>query len=207
MNKKTIILCTQLEGGGAQRAAYKLSNEFNKHGIVTENWFLYKKRDNFMGLGKTVVFLERPIASKWDYLKICRDFYLKLRKEKPDAIITFTHYANVLGLLVAFMAGVKVRVASHRNPSWGDMSKMLIMIDYLFAKWGIYTAITAVSKSTKETFRYYPKKVFDKIVVINNGLQKVQNTASKSEARSSLGLCQEVFLIGAIGRLSRQKNH
>ncbi|MFS0489345.1 glycosyltransferase family 4 protein [Leadbetterella byssophila] len=204
---KIVILCTQLEGGGAQRAAYRLSGELNKLGNDAENWFFYKKRDNFKNLSVTRVFLDRPIKSILDYLKISFKYYRAIKKERPDAIIAFTHYSNVLGLFLAYCAGIKIRIASHRNPSWGDMSKLLQKVDSLFASAGIYTDITAVSKSTKESFKYYPRNIYDSILVVNNGLPRTFNKISQDEARGVFGLPKEVKILGTIGRLSPQKNH
>lgn len=203
---KVIILCTQLEGGGAQRASFKLSNEFSKRGIEYENWFLYKKRDSYEGLGTTRICLNRPIKSAFDYLSISFTYYKFLKQAKPDVVITFTHYANVLGLLIAYIAGVKVRIASHRNPSWGDMSKWLIKMDTFCATKGIYTAITAVSSSTKKSFSYYPPDIYDKIVVIKNGFDFPVPKKSKIEARDFFKLPQSMKIVGTIGRLSKQKN-
>ena len=203
---KVVILCTQLEGGGAQRASFKLSREFNKRGIIAENWFLYKKRDNYTGLGTIKICLNRPIKSVVDYVTISYNYYKYLKQFKPDAVIAFTHYANVLGLIIAYLAGVKIRVASHRNPSWGDMSGMLIKLDNFFAKHNIYTGITAVSESTKKTFSYYPPKVYNKLAVIKNGLDFSVSNKSKAEARASFNLPESSNIIGTIGRLSKQKN-
>lgn len=203
---KVVILCTQLEGGGAQRASFKLSGELNKRGIYTENWFLYKKRDIYKDLGTVRICQQRPIRTPLDYLLICIKYFKLIKTEKPDVIISFTHYANVLGLAIAYYAGVKVRIASHRNPSWGDMSKWLIKLDNYCAKKGIYSAITAVSISTKKTFAYYPPSIYEQIVVINNGFDFSFCHKTKEEARDFFHLPKAVKLIGTIGRLSKQKN-
>lgn len=205
--RKIILICTQLEAGGAQRASFKLSHELNKRNIECINCFLYKKRSSFEGLGLQKNMLERPIKSVFDYLLISIRLYKFLKKEKPYAVITFTHYANVLGLFISFIAGIKIRVASHRNPSWGDMSKVLIKIDCLLANKNIYTSITAVSKSTKESFDYYPEQIYNGITVINNGLSLSPSEIDKPNARQKFGMPANVKIIGTIGRLSRQKNH
>lgn len=204
---KVVLLVTQLEGGGAQRASYRLAVSLREKGVHCENWFLYKKRDNFKGLGTTRVILSRPIRSAFDYLKISYNYYKLLKRSKPDVVIAFTHYANVLGLFIAFLAGVKVRIASHRNPSWGDMSKMLMSMDNIMAKTGVYTTITAVSESTKATYKYYPKSIYERIVVVKNGLIFPSVEKTKDACRETFSLSKDSKLIGTIGRLSRQKNH
>jgi glycosyltransferase involved in cell wall biosynthesis len=203
---KVIILCTQLEAGGAQRASLRLSQELISRDISCENWFLYKKRDNFRDIKTIRICQDRPIKSFFDYIPISIKYYRMLRKERPDVVITFTHYANVLGGLIAFIAGVKIRIASHRNPSWGDYPKAVIKIDKILAETGVYSKVTAVSNSTKQSFRHYRNDTFNDIVVVNNGLNFVSTSLSKAEARHALGLPISENIVGTVGRLSTQKN-
>jgi glycosyltransferase involved in cell wall biosynthesis len=203
---KIVILCTQLEGGGAQRAAFKLANEINNRNFQCENWFLYKKRNNYSNNGIVRIIMDKTPKTFLDYFKISFNYFILLKKTKPDAVITFTHYANVLGLIIAYFAKIKIRVASHRNPSWGDMSKKLIFVDNFLARSRIYTSITAVSKSTKESFSYYPEDIYNSIKVINNGFDIVKKASSKADSRKLLGFPLQSKIIGNIGRLSFQKN-
>lgn len=203
---KVIILCTQLEAGGAQRASLRLSQELITRNIACENWFLYKKRDNFRDIKTIRICQDRPIKSFFDYIPISIKYYKMLRRAKPDVVITFTHYANVLGILIAFIAGVKIRIASHRNPSWGDYPRAVIKIDKILAESGIYSKVTAVSNSTKQSFLHYRNDIFNDIVVVNNGLNFPSTSLTKAEARSALGLQVENSIIGTVGRLSNQKN-
>ncbi|UHG93163.1 glycosyltransferase family 4 protein [Spirosoma oryzicola] len=204
---KVFIICTQLEAGGAQRASIKLSQQFRNKGISCENLFLYKKRDSFKGIEHISVVQNRLITSPLDYIFISYKLIRKFKRDKPDVVITFTHYANILGLLCAYLAGVKTRIASHRNPSWGDMSKLWLQIDEFCAKRRIYTQITAVSKSTKSSFEFYPTHIYERITVINNGIEALTLNIGKREARQQLGLPIDSKIIGTIGRLSYQKNH
>lgn len=205
---KVIILCTQLEGGGAQKAAIKLARELDKKGIESKNCFFYKKRNNYNSLGQNLLcFQQTPISSLLNYIKISRSYFNYLRREKPNVVIAFTHYANILGLIIAFLAGVKTRIASHRNPSWGDMPKFFQYIDKLCAFLNIYTHITAVSKSTKNSFKdLYTATDFERITVVENGIEQMSSNKRKEECRKEFGIPRNCFIIGNIGRLSQQKN-
>jgi glycosyltransferase involved in cell wall biosynthesis len=203
---KIIILCTQLEAGGAQRAAIRLAGEFRNDGHQCENWFLYKKRDVFKDHTNFRIIHSSPLKSKLSFLKLLKDLYSGIKESKPDIVITFAHNANVIGQVVAFLCNIKIRIASHRNPSWGYMNKFVKVIDYLWAGSGVYSAIVPVSESTKKSFSYYPKNIYNKLRVVNNGLNYVFPQISKEEARLIFGLPKHVPLVGTIGRLSPQKN-
>ncbi len=178
----------------------------NVKGLVCQCWFMHKKSTDFTE-SPPIMMHNSKIASPLDVVRICTRLYRKFRVEKPDAVISFLPYANILGLFVAMACGIKIRVSSHRNLSDKELSLPLKTLDYLWAILGIYTAITAVSKSTKNSFNYYGKRIFDKIRVINNGISFYPSALSKSECRKILQIPDAAFIIGNIGRIVQQKNH
>jgi glycosyltransferase involved in cell wall biosynthesis len=204
---KVIILCTQLEAGGAQRAAIRLCAELRDLGIEAENWFLYKKRDVFLDTPNLKLILPRNIESPLDYPRAILSYYRELKKFKPDAVISFMHYSNILGQTASMIGNVKIRVASHRNISSGDMNRFLMFLDGICARTGVYTSITAVSESTKRSYNYYSKKKYDQIKVIHNGMNFRPSSLTKEQARLKFNLPVDARIIGNIGRLSLQKNH
>ncbi|MGV3558422.1 glycosyltransferase family 4 protein [Larkinella arboricola] len=203
---KIFVLVTQVESGGAQRAAIKLVNGLNDEGHNASIWFFYKKTDSLNDVPNLNILLKRNIRCIVDYIIICYKFYSAIRSNKPNAVIAFTHYANILGLFIAFLNGVKIRVASHRNPSWGDMNRFARNIDNLWSKLGVYSKITAVSESTKRSYNYYSPKVYNKIAVINNGLAFKPSNYTKTHIREQLSLPKDKCLVGTIGRHHEQKN-
>ncbi|MEX0681388.1 MAG: glycosyltransferase family 4 protein [Balneolales bacterium] len=202
---KIVILCTQLEAGGAQRAAIRLAEYLRNRGHVCENWFLYRKSETFKDVPHFRVLHDHPKPPK----NLLRLIYV-LRKEiilfKPNVVISFAHNANLIGLFVAFLCGVQIRIASHRNPKWGYMSTLHRLTDFLWAVLGIYTEITAVSESTKASYSGYPPTIFNRIRVIQNGLAFHPSKKTRTETRNQLELPLSAFIIGNIGRLSQQKN-
>jgi len=205
--KKIIIVCTQLEAGGAQRAALRLAKYLKNENYLVENWFLYKKRDVFEDVPELEIVYPNKINSIKELLIFFKDLFKKLRASKPDVVITFGHYSNIITQIVALIAGIKIRIASHRNPRWGYMSKLQQLIDKIWARLGVYHEITAVSKSTRDSFTNYPEHIFKKIQVIENGLEfKSEVKKDKSEARKYFNFPNDAFIVGNVGRLSDQKN-
>ena len=203
---KVIILCSNLEAGGAQRAAIRLGKELNERNITTGNWFFHKKQDFFHDLPNINTILDYQINNIFDYIKLIYRLQNQLKESKPDAIISFLHYSNIIGLTVAYFCGIKIRIASHRNICTNDMSIIIRFIDAVCARWNIYTSITAVSESTKKSFKYYSKKDYNRIKVIHNGVNFIKTSLSKEECRKQLGIPKSKITIGNIGRLSKQKN-
>jgi len=201
---KVIILCANYEPGGAQRAVLRLYNQLNSNGITCQCIFMHRKSMDFSD--SPTLLLDKKISSAGDVWTICKNWSKVLKQEKPDAVISFLPYANILGQLICYFRGVKVRISSHRNLSDKELNGPLKMADLLWAKLGIYTGITAVSKSTKNSFSYYGDKIFNKVKVINNGISFAPSTLTKQECRKTLGIDENAFIIGNVGRLVEQKN-
>jgi len=204
--EKIVIICTQLEAGGAQRAAIRLAEYFRAKNIHCENWFLYKKRDVFKDVPHVKIIFPDKINSVRKFFKFLGSLYLSFKEYRPDAVLTFGHNANIIAQFIAFLSGIKKRVASHRNPRWGYMSTFQQIIDYLWSVLGVYRKITAVSKSTKDSFSNYPSYIFHNIQVIENGFDFEPSQLNKEDAKAKLNLPQNIFLVGNVGRLSFQKN-
>lgn len=203
---KVLILCANYEPGGAQRAAIRLYKELDSRGLTCMCSFLHRKSVDFTVPTPNVI-LNKKISSPFDVLTICIRLYKQLKREKPDAVISFLPYANIIGQFIALISGIKIRVSSHRNLSEKELGSVLKTIDLLWARLGVYTAITAVSKSTKKSFRYYGLNVYQKIHVINNGISFSPSGMSKTACRQKLGIPESAFIIGNVGRMVEQKNH
>ena len=71
--------------------------------------------------------------------------------------------------------------------------------------WHLYL-ITAVSESTKLSFTHYTKKCYNKIIVVNNGLDFTCPIIQKKVAEMYFKLNDSDFIIGTVGRLVPPKN-
>ncbi len=203
---KVIILCSNYEPGGAQRVSLRLETALKQRGIDASCWFFHRKSDNFSKELPNLL-IDRKISKVKDVGRVMLQFLKVLNHEKPDALISFLPYANTLGLFIAFLRGVKIRIASHRSESQQELSLNMRVVDFMCAFFGIYTSITAVSESTKSSFSFYPDQCFNKIKVINNGLDYTDADLSKEKCRQYFNLNGNEFIIGTIGRLVSSKNH
>lgn len=202
---KIILIVTQMERGGAQTVCVRLANELISRGLDVEVWFLYRKSAAFESLPFVRVVLDRPIKSPLDYFKVYKRLSAMLKENKPQTVITFTHYANVMGLKAAKAAGVPNRIASQHNPCL-TYPRPARHADRWLGQGTTYTANIMVSESVYESFQAYPESYRKKCHVIPNGIELRTNAISRDEARSKWSLPADHFLMCSIGRLADQKN-
>ena len=194
-----------MAAGGTQAAAMRMAAELRRRGHVAETWFLYLERPTYVGQEGVRVLLHHLPKEKTGHIRILIAVIRELRAFRPDAVITYGRYANVLGQMGALIVGVPVRMASQRNPSWGH-AKLARYFDWMIGSLGVYTANIAVSHSVYESFEGYPKPYLKRLRVIHNGLVLSESSLGPAEAREKFGLRKQVPLVVNIGRLTQQKN-
>lgn len=207
MSKPPLIvnIVTQMEAGGAQGGAVRMAEHLAKRGHRSEVWFLYVKTPIYSSHPQVRWLTECAPRSASDLLWLLRELRRWLIEERPEGVITYTHYANILGQLVAWHVGVQYRLATQRSPAW-SYPRLARVADLVLGSVGIYTANILVSNSIRESFYRYPKSYLMRTGVVINGLPRVQPSLAKSEARMRLALPQNCFVVVNVGRLAAEKN-
>lgn len=201
-----VNIVTQMEAAGAQNAAIQICSALRERGWNSQVWFLYKKRSVYDDTYDCIKWIcdKRPST----VIEVC-NLLLTLRnwmlKERPVAVITYTHYANVIGQFLAWSAGIPYRLATQRSPSWSYPFGVRFL-DKLWGTLGIYTANIYVSESVAKSFEKYPNHYRSKSRTVLNGLRRPQPSMSKEEARQKLGISRDAVVVVNVGRLARQKN-
>src|SRR4030095_421834 len=128
-----LLIGTQMAIGGAQRGLFDQAHWFKSHGCKVVVAFFYDKEgfhekwkqavdfpvynlqayERGAGFLRQGLFLMRGPWRLWGLLK----------RERFDVVETFTHDSNLLGLPLAWLARVPVRIATHRGkieafPRW-----------------------------------------------------------------------------------------
>jgi glycosyltransferase involved in cell wall biosynthesis len=196
-----------MEAGGAQGAAIRNANRMREKGIDSSVIFLYLKRSVYSGNSGVQCLLDRPPSGVIDFFIILIRLFHCLRQERPDSVISYTHYANIITGVVARLATVPRIVVSHRNPVH-TYPKVCKMTDKAIGFLGAYDVAVCVSDTVLSSFDGYPKRYKRRMRMIRNGidLASYAGTARAGEELASRKAHGSAFRFVTTGRLHHQKN-
>src|SRR5580698_7345164 len=125
--------------------------------------------------------------------------------ERPDVLITHTHYANVLGNLVASILRLRTRIAVQHNPTH-TFPRLARIADRAAGSVGLYSRIVAVSQTVSESVSRYPLTYRQRLTTAFNGVPEPGPTPPREITRKRWNIPAEAPLLVNVGRLSQQKN-
>lgn len=215
-----LLLGSQIEIGGAQQILRLQAGWFQRHGVSVTAAFLYDKEGLF---GSWQSEADYPLIDlgawrKGDSLPtnfkrllggLARLWRL-LRSRRWSAIETFTPHANLIGIPLAWLAGVPVRIGSYH----GRVGNPTRWLDYLHGRLAnspLMTLLVAVSPQAMQYAEMIDGVHPERIRVILNGIEVPEivsdRKAVRRRMRVELGISEEQFLVFTAGRLVPQKGH
>lgn len=211
-----LLIGAQMAIGGAQRGLFDQARWFKSYGCRVTVAFFYDKENLYETWSHAVDFpvLNFQAYKRGDSLprqagRLLRGFWRLgrlLRREQFDVVETFTHDGNLLGLPLAWLARVPVRIATHRGkiesfPRWRQMLHNILI------NRGVASTLIAVSDQTRQIAIDEGIKPA-RITVIPNGVTPLDTSSIKRmEYRKELGLGENDIFLLSIGRLTYQKGH
>jgi len=203
MTQKIIQVVTQMEAGGAQRVAFLLHQELRSRGLDAELWFLFQKTPAYASEpGVKLLWPARPTVLQLPSLM--RALVAAMKQAHPAAVITHTHYANLIALPVARMCGVATRLAVHHN-AIETYPRIARLLESTWKRLGIYTQSIAVSEDVKASLIRWNTAAYQHSTrCIYNGL-----STGEAQTPGTDGLLAELpgkDILFNVGRLTAQKN-
>lgn len=209
-----LLIGTQMTTGGAQKGLLDQAHCFHARGCKVDAAFVYDKDGvhetwqqrapfrihNLRIYDPNANFIQRSIQ----FMRGIYRLWKFMRREKFDIVETFTHDSNLIGLPIAWLAGIPVRIATHRGldvrfPRWR------LKLHTLMINMGIAHILVAVSDGVG---RQAQQEGVDpgKILVIRNGVTPLDvESVDISEVRRKLNLKEGDLFLLAVGRLAHQK--
>lgn len=211
-----VLLGTQMAVGGAQKLLLEQAMWFQSHGHKVTVLFLYDRDNLHEKWSKTYPFEIQNLEAfdkKAGGLRSLPKLLLGLLKLWRilqrggfDAIITFTHDSNVLGLPIAKLAGIPARVGTHLGEIRG-MSNWRESLHTSLVNRGVIQTLVASSARTRNNAINVGVKP-EKIKTIYNAIMPFDvSHIDRESVREKLGLKRDDIFFLAVGRLVYEKGH
>lgn len=136
----------------------------------------------------------------WKIVTLLRDL---LRQERIDLLHTHLYHPNMYGRLAAFREGIPVVCTVHNIYVRPKLHRRLIN-RWLAEK---TARIIAVSSRVRDDILRYDRVQSSKVLVVPNGVEMARFAPSltRQRARERLGITDDRYIIGTLGRLETQK--
>lgn len=211
-----VLLGTQMAVGGAQKLLLEQALWFQSHGHKVSVLFFYDRDNlhkkwmetypfeiqNLEAFDKKAVGLRNLPKLLGGLLKL----WQILKLGKFDAIITFTHDSNLLGIPLAWLAGIRARLGTHLGEIRG-MSKWRDGLHTFLVNRGlIQTLVTSSARTRNNAIEV--GVLPDRITTIYNAIMPFDvSHINRESVREKLGLKKDDIYFLAVGRLVYEKGH
>ena len=210
MKEKLAIFISSFRGGGAEKVAVNLANEFVKCGKSVEIITISNDGPLKVNVSKKVKIIS---FNKSRAIYALPNLITYLRSEKPSAILTVMDHINIIGILgnLLSQSNTKICISIHTNlhyefikNSSAKKKAMLFFIKSLYQK---AHKIISVSKSGAKDISMIANIPIDKIDVIYNPILsddffKISNKKVEDKWINTVKLP----LVISAGRLSEEKD-
>ncbi len=203
---KVLHLITELSSGGAQSALLRLLKGLDRTRFTPSVVCLYNGDDvvaqQIRALGIAVTDLQMRGKQQ---LGAFGQLYRLLRQQRPAILHTWMFHANFPGRIVGRLAGVPIIITSRRNVEIGGANRDRLQ------RWtaGLDDRVIAVCELARQAEIERAGARPAKVVTIYNGLELAEfpqaTPETRQATRQTLGIAEDVLLLGSVGRLHRQK--
>lgn len=210
---RILLFGSQVTTGGAQRVLLDQASYFTAQGCSVRVVFYYDKDGAVESWRASSPFeidvlssfhAGKPVQNAMSLPKALIRFRAMIRDFRPDVLETFTHDANLVGILSAAGLGVPVRIATHHG-QFARLKPAVKWLHRLAVNSSLTSALVAVSDRARNQALTEGIRA-DKIFVIGNGVKPVERDETlRAAARSALGVGAAEKLILTVGRLVPEK--
>jgi glycosyltransferase involved in cell wall biosynthesis len=202
--RKLLLVQTQAENGGAQEISRLLAEHLTHHGMDVHQLFFYRRTDAFDHVANTIFCARARPSTPWGMARLLINLMANCTRLKPDAVLTFQHYGNILGGIAARLSGTRHIIASQTSAPM-TMSTLVRQIDKRLGQFALFDSIVVNSAETLNDYAPWPASYRRRIVKIDHGFAEKDTGMNKLQARQIFGLPDGIVL-GCAARLHPLKH-
>jgi len=202
--RRVLLVQTQAENAGAQEISRLLGAGLRARGYEVFNLFFFRKSDSFDEPPNTLYCSVRRPETPLALLRMLWTLGRHLRHVKPDAVLTFQHFGNVIGGAVARLVG-RSPVIANQVSSAMSMSWPVRAADIIMGSLGFFKFITLNSRHMQREYTRYPSPYRSRMKHVAHGFEDKSLDLPKRIARQRFKLPSDPALLGCAARLHPHK--
>ena len=199
-----LLAQTQAENAGAQEISRLLGAGLTARGYRVTNLFFFRKSDSFDEPPDTLYCAPSRPGNPLALLRMLWTLARHIRTVRPDAVLTFQHFGNVIGAGVSRLVS-RAPVVANQVSSALSMSRPVRTADIVMGSLGFFDRITLNSKDMEREYSRYPAAYRSRMVHVPHGFDDKALTLSKDAARQKFNLPADRVLLGCAARLHPHK--
>lgn len=199
-----LLVQTQAENAGAQEISRLLGAGLTARGHRVSNLFFFRKSDSFDEPPETFYCASRRPGNALALLRMLWTLGGHIRSTRPDAVLTFQHFGNVIGAGVTRLVS-RAPVIANQVSSALAMSRPVRTADIVMGSLGFYDRITLNSKDMEREYSRYPQAYRSRMVHVPHGFEDKALIMPKRAARQKFNLPADRILLGCAARLHPHK--
>ncbi|AWL97081.1 MULTISPECIES: glycosyltransferase family 4 protein [Bradyrhizobium] len=199
-----LLAQTQAENAGAQEISRLLGAGLTARGYRVTNLFFFRKSHSFDEPPDTLYCAPSRPGNPMALLRMLWTLGRHISTIKPDAVLTFQHFGNVIGGGVTRLVS-RAPVIANQVSSALSMSWPVRTADIFMGSLGFFDRITLNSQDMQREYSRYPAAYRSRMVHVPHGFDDKALTLSKEAARQKLSLPPDRILLGCAARLHPHK--
>ncbi|MGX1170529.1 glycosyltransferase involved in cell wall biosynthesis [Bradyrhizobium sp. USDA 372] len=199
-----LLAQTQAENAGAQEISRLLGAGLTARGYRVTNLFFFRKSDSFDEPPDTLYCAPSRPGNPLALLRMLWTLGRHIRSTRPDAVLTFQHFGNVIGAGVTRLVS-RAPVVANQVSSALAMSWPVRTADIAMGSLGFFDCITLNSRDMEREYSRYPAAYRSRMVHVPHGFDDKALTLSKEAARQRFNLPPDRVLLGCAARLHPHK--
>lgn len=202
--RRILLIQTQAENAGAQEISRLVGAGLTARGYEIHNLFFFRKSDSFDEPPNTSYCSPSRPGNPLSFLKFLWTLGKQIRTTKPDAVLTFQHFGNVIGGAISRLVSGAPIIANQVS-SGLVMSWPVRAADIAMGSLGFFKCITLNSRDMEREYARYPAPYRSRMKYVPHGFDDKSSDISKEAARQLFNLPRDAVLLGCAARLHPDK--
>ncbi len=197
---RILVVQTQAENAGAQEISRLVGAGLAARGFDVHHLFFFLQSASFEAPPNTSYCAQKRPGAPLAFLRFLWTLARSIRQQRPDAILTFQHYGNAIGGLVARMVSPAPVVANQVSARL-TMTRLVRAVDLVMGSVGVFKCITVNSMEMHREYSRYPKAYRKRLEHVAHGFDQKSTSLTKPAARRVFNLPGEGVMLGSVARL------